>query len=360
MKHHLAHGVLAVLAIGYDAIHWGTIREHAWEAIVPCLWALSLAVIWHSVRAAMVVTTAIKKAAGLVEAEGSVFTAQGNKVIILTPSSSVPPHYRLKVWCSASLLIGLSVACSGLALILSGLSPTTSEAVTDHRQVGGAGEDKFKLYALARKIHDNPQNVTLTAEEIVILKERIGKVWDAEVVGAAWRMLDPSLDKYVSSSTPDKDPIPPPDAVKMPPCPGGICDSLPIPPKIRNLGTVGIYGGYVGVEPLTTDHHADVKTEGSLAMNPGQAVFFTVDREFPNAAFLIQCDRPCKATNAIMHGSIYFAPHPLDTEKANITAMRTGTPTPLESGSEIGITVRSRDKDWIHVLRVEGYITSVH
>lgn len=52
------------------------------------------------------------------------------------------------------------------------------------------GEDKFKMDLLARKVY-KAKSVTLTADEVKLLKERIGKLYGATIVGAAWRMLDP-------------------------------------------------------------------------------------------------------------------------------------------------------------------------
>ena len=53
-----------------------------------------------------------------------------------------------------------------------------------------AGADKFKMDTLARKIFEN-KAALLTAEDIALLKERLGKAYGALVVGAAWRLLDP-------------------------------------------------------------------------------------------------------------------------------------------------------------------------
>lgn len=52
------------------------------------------------------------------------------------------------------------------------------------------GEDKFKMDLLARKVY-KAKSVSLTPEEIKTIKDRIGKIYAATVVGAAWRLLDP-------------------------------------------------------------------------------------------------------------------------------------------------------------------------
>ena len=54
------------------------------------------------------------------------------------------------------------------------------------------GEQKFEMDALARKIYKNA-SCTLTVEEIVKLKTRIGAAYGPAVVGATWRVLDPNV-----------------------------------------------------------------------------------------------------------------------------------------------------------------------
>lgn len=51
------------------------------------------------------------------------------------------------------------------------------------------GEDKFKMNELARKIYKH-KAVVLTAEDLKLVKERIGKLYAATVVGYAWHVLD--------------------------------------------------------------------------------------------------------------------------------------------------------------------------
>jgi hypothetical protein len=53
-----------------------------------------------------------------------------------------------------------------------------------------SGEDKFKLDLLARKVY-KAKSAALTGEEVNLLKQRIGKLYGATIVGVAWRMLDP-------------------------------------------------------------------------------------------------------------------------------------------------------------------------
>jgi hypothetical protein len=67
------------------------------------------------------------------------------------------------------------------------------EAVTDEdRNVDG--KVKFDRDMLARKIYGNA-HAALSAEEIALIKQRIGKVYGPAQVGAAWPLLDPTLSK---------------------------------------------------------------------------------------------------------------------------------------------------------------------
>lgn len=54
-----------------------------------------------------------------------------------------------------------------------------------------AGVDKFKLDALARKIYGQ-KDVVLSVDDVATIKARVGEAWGNTVVGAAWRLLDPS------------------------------------------------------------------------------------------------------------------------------------------------------------------------
>jgi hypothetical protein len=50
--------------------------------------------------------------------------------------------------------------------------------------------DKFNKDVLARKIFGAENEVELTAEEAVLLKERVGEYYTPLVVGQLWRLLD--------------------------------------------------------------------------------------------------------------------------------------------------------------------------
>lgn len=53
-----------------------------------------------------------------------------------------------------------------------------------------SGEDKFKMDLLARKVY-KAKSVSLTPDEINLIKNRIGKLYGANIVGSAWRAIDP-------------------------------------------------------------------------------------------------------------------------------------------------------------------------
>ncbi|MGH2505891.1 MAG: hypothetical protein ACRDHZ_00490 [Ktedonobacteraceae bacterium] len=53
------------------------------------------------------------------------------------------------------------------------------------------GEEKFKMDVLARKIY-HAKSAALTVDDIKLIKDRIGKLYFPNVVGAAWRLLDPN------------------------------------------------------------------------------------------------------------------------------------------------------------------------
>lgn len=56
------------------------------------------------------------------------------------------------------------------------------------------GEEKFRRYQLASKIHGaDRKNLVLSPEETALLKKLIAKAFPPLVVGKAWELLDPSL-----------------------------------------------------------------------------------------------------------------------------------------------------------------------
>lgn len=49
------------------------------------------------------------------------------------------------------------------------------------------GVEKYKAYELYKKIQSGGE---ITAEDVVLLKEKIGDFWSQNVVGAAWDILE--------------------------------------------------------------------------------------------------------------------------------------------------------------------------
>lgn len=54
------------------------------------------------------------------------------------------------------------------------------------------GEAKVKRYELARRIYGDDA-VELPAEDVVMLKRLVAKMYGPLIVGQAWRMLDPGV-----------------------------------------------------------------------------------------------------------------------------------------------------------------------
>lgn len=60
------------------------------------------------------------------------------------------------------------------------------------------GDDKFRRHRLANKIYESAKEkkaVTIAAENIVLLKQQIAKVYSPLVVGPAFEILDPEGSK---------------------------------------------------------------------------------------------------------------------------------------------------------------------
>lgn len=54
-----------------------------------------------------------------------------------------------------------------------------------------SGQEKYDRWKLATKVHG--KDVTLSPEDLALLKRLIGKAYTSVIVGPAWSMLDPSL-----------------------------------------------------------------------------------------------------------------------------------------------------------------------
>ena len=78
-----------------------------------------------------------------------------------------------------------SIAVNALLLTLTGENGQPEQL---------SGENKVCHALLAQRIYSE-ENIDLTAEEIVLLKTRIGSIYSPLVVMQAWNALDPTLEK---------------------------------------------------------------------------------------------------------------------------------------------------------------------
>lgn len=53
-----------------------------------------------------------------------------------------------------------------------------------------SGEDKFKGYLLAQKLHDDDGTEEYSIEEMALIKEQVGKMWMPITVGIVWKILE--------------------------------------------------------------------------------------------------------------------------------------------------------------------------
>lgn len=83
--------------------------------------------------------------------------------------------------------------CAELEMTLGDAAVAGLEGLTDSDR-GIDAKTKFDRDELARKIYKN-KNAVLSVDEIKIVKDRIGLVWPPAVIGASWRLLDPSLNR---------------------------------------------------------------------------------------------------------------------------------------------------------------------
>lgn len=56
-----------------------------------------------------------------------------------------------------------------------------------------AGEEQMKRFSLARKIHDQRKDPSLTPEELALIKKLVAKVYGPLVVGEVWTELDKAV-----------------------------------------------------------------------------------------------------------------------------------------------------------------------
>lgn len=67
-----------------------------------------------------------------------------------------------------------------------------------------SGEEKFKVYCMARKLSES-DTVELTTEEVADIKRRAGKIFQPAVMGPMWELLE----KSAQSPAPEVAPEPP-------------------------------------------------------------------------------------------------------------------------------------------------------
>lgn len=60
----------------------------------------------------------------------------------------------------------------------------------DERNLDGA--EKVKRFLLSEKIEKGQKDVTVSADDIALIKKVVAKAYNPLIVGQAWRMLDPN------------------------------------------------------------------------------------------------------------------------------------------------------------------------
>jgi hypothetical protein len=133
LKHHLVHIILLAGAALYDHHTIGSLkewREHTFAASVPFIWALCVAIIWHSIWSAIILIGSIRSEHSQpTEVAGSVVSVRGE--MLMMPAKPIPPprFYRIKVWLTASLLMAMSGGLS-IAVWAASITAVRTEAHT--------------------------------------------------------------------------------------------------------------------------------------------------------------------------------------------------------------------------------------
>lgn len=94
--------------------------------------------------------------------------------------------------CKAQLVPGQTCPADQVRKLTLGDISTAALEVNLDEDRGLSPNDKFQHDQLARKIYGN-SSVALSAEDIALIKNRIGKAFGPAQVGAAWPLLDPSV-----------------------------------------------------------------------------------------------------------------------------------------------------------------------
>ena len=64
------------------------------------------------------------------------------------------------------------------------------EAQAENGRQPSSGEDRFKRWFIANKIQSSDDTVELTAEEIALVKSKVGEAYLMIVVGPVWTMIE--------------------------------------------------------------------------------------------------------------------------------------------------------------------------
>src|ERR1039457_2256019 len=112
MKHHLAHGILAIGVAIYDFAafgrSWQGFKDHLWEEFAPCVWAVSIAVAYHAIRSATRLVKQMKSETNTpTEIDGIVFTHSGKRNRLRIQQPLPPAHFKLKIWGTAACLVSV-------------------------------------------------------------------------------------------------------------------------------------------------------------------------------------------------------------------------------------------------------------
>jgi len=123
MKHHIAHAVLGLGAMAYNLSRFGISGtvwlEHSWEVVAPLIWSVCIAATWHSIASSRELITHIRTeaSAGPIETESSILDPYHRAFRTRVESPKEPRLFTLKIWCAASLVTFISLACSFLAYL---------------------------------------------------------------------------------------------------------------------------------------------------------------------------------------------------------------------------------------------------
>jgi hypothetical protein len=132
--------LLVIGAIVYSVVRfglsWKVWQEHLWEIIAPLVWAISVVIIYHSIRSALDTVARIQAetSAAATDQEGHIERPTGGKFHIPKPAIPPPRYFRLKIWSGASVLIAMACFCSSVVWIIARIAaPITVTTRTQAR-----------------------------------------------------------------------------------------------------------------------------------------------------------------------------------------------------------------------------------